>query len=147
VAGFLGQYEYQLDQKGRVSLPAEYRRKVEDTRFVLLQWEPTHLTLFPDSTWEQVQERLLASRRQGRSAIARHLRRITARAVEVTPDKQGRILIPSWLIEAAGLEGSALLIGTLDRIEVWNPERFEAAAPDPGEETEELTDAVHEIFG
>ncbi len=147
MAGFLGQYEYQLDQKGRVSLPAEYRRKADDTRFVLLQWEPTHLTLFPESTWDEVQERLLAQRRQNRSAIARHLRQITARAVEVTPDKQGRILVPSWLLEAAGLEGSALLIGALDRIELWDPERFRSAAPAPGEEDEELRDAVHEIFG
>jgi MraZ protein len=146
VAGFLGQYEYQLDEKGRVSLPAEYRRKADGSRFVLLQWEPTHLTLFPLGTWELVQERLLEFRRS-RSAMAKHLRQITARAVEVEPDKQGRILIPAWLKEAAELDGSALLIGALDRIEVWKPERFRQAAPEDGEETEELARTVHEIFG
>ncbi len=146
MAGFLGQYEYQLDQKGRVSLPAEYRRRADDTRFVLLQWEPTHLTLFPQSTWEGVQKRLLELRRS-RSAMAGHLRRITARAVEVEPDKQGRILIPAWLKEAAALDGSALLIGALDRVEIWNPERFREAGPAEGEESEELAQAVHEIFG
>ncbi len=146
MAGFLGQYEYQLDQKGRVSLPADYRRRADDSRFVLLQWEATHLTLFPVSTWEGVQQRLLDLRRGG-SAVARHLRQITARAVEVEPDKQGRILIPGWLKEGAGLDGSALLIGALDRIEVWDPERFAAAAPDPGQESEELEAAVYEIFG
>lgn len=146
MAGFLGQYEYQLDAKGRISLPAEYRRKAGDPTFVLLQWEPTHLTLFPESTWSGVQERLLELRRS-RSAVARHLRRITARAVEVEPDKQGRILIPAWLKEAAGLDGSALLIGALDRIELWNPERFRQVAPEEGEESEELADTVHGIFG
>jgi len=146
VAGFLGQYEYQLDEKGRVSLPAEYRRRADDTRFVLLQWEPTHLTLFPQSTWEGVQERLLQLRRS-RSAMAGHLRRITARAAEVEPDKQGRILIPAWLKEAAELEGSALLIGALDRVEIWNPERFRDAGPVDEAESEELAQAVHEIFG
>jgi MraZ protein len=146
LTGFLGQYEYQLDAKGRVSLPAEYRRKADGDAFVLLQWEPTHLTLFPMETWAGVQERLLALRRS-QSAIARHLRQITARAVEVEPDKQGRILVPAWLKEAAGLDGSALLIGALDRIEVWNPERFRHAAPSDGEESEALARAVHEIFG
>lgn len=146
MAGFLGQYEYQLDEKGRVSLPAEYRRRADGSRFVLLQSEPTHLTLFPESTWNGVQERLLALRR-GQSAVARHLRQITARAVEVEPDKQGRILVPAWLKEAAALDGSALLIGALDRIEVWNPERFHALAPSEGEDSEELARAVHEIFG
>lgn len=146
MAGFLGQYEYQLDPKGRISLPAEYRRKAEESAFVLLQWEPTHLTLFPDDTWEGVQERLLELRRS-RSSVARFLRQITARAVEVSPDRQGRILIPGWLKEAAGLDGSALLIGALDRIEVWNPERFRDASPGDAEESEELASTVHGIFG
>ncbi len=146
MAGFLGQYEYQLDSKGRVSLPAEYRRRAEGPRFVLLQWEPTHLTLFPEGTWAGVQERLLEFRRS-QSAVARHLRQITARAVEVEPDKQGRILIPAWLKEAADLDGSALLIGALDRVEVWNPDRFRDEEPDDGEESEELARAVHGIFG
>lgn len=146
MAGFLGQYEYQLDQKGRVSLPAEYRRRAESSRFVLLQWESTHLTLFPESTWSGVQERLLDLRRS-QSATARYLRQITARAVEVEPDKQGRILIPGWLKEGAELDGSALLIGALDRVEIWNPDRFRDAAPDDGTESEELARTVHEIFG
>ncbi len=146
MAGFLGQYEYQLDQKGRVSLPAEYRRRAESSRFVLLQWESTHLTLFPESTWSGVQERLLDLRRS-QSTTARYLRQITARAVEVEPDKQGRILIPGWLKEGAELDGSALLIGALDRVEIWNPDRFRDAAPDDGTESEELARTVHEIFG
>ncbi|MEX2529487.1 MAG: hypothetical protein WD960_01835 [Gemmatimonadota bacterium] len=146
MAGFLGQYEYQLDPKGRISLPAEHRRKAEESPFVLLQWEPTHLTLFPDDTWAGVQERLLELRRS-QSKVARYLRQITARAVEVTPDKQGRILIPAWLKEAAGLDGSALLIGALDRIEVWNPDRFREASPGDPTETEELAGTVHGIFG
>jgi len=54
------------------------------------------------------------------------------------------------LVEGGGGAGwlrSALLIGALDRIEVWDPERFAAAAPDPGQESEELEAAVYEIFG
>lgn len=146
MAGFLGQYEYQMDQKGRVSLPAEYRRRAKGSRFVLLQWEPTHLTLFPESTWAGVQERLLGLRRS-EAAMARYLRQITARAVEVEPDKQGRILIPGWLQEGAGLEGATLLIGALDRVEIWNPDRFRDAAPEDEADSEELARTVHEIFG
>ncbi|TVR63697.1 MAG: division/cell wall cluster transcriptional repressor MraZ [Gemmatimonadales bacterium] len=146
MAGFLGQYEYQLDQKGRVSLPADYRRRVHDTRFVLLQWEPTHLTLFPVEAWVGVQTRMLELRRND-PAMSRLLRQITARAVEVEPDKQGRILIPSRLKEAAGLDGAVYLIGALDRIEIWAPDRFDEAAPAPGEGSAELEKAVYEIFG
>jgi MraZ protein len=44
----------------------------------------------------------------------------------VAPDSQGRILVPGWLKEAAELEGQVLLVGAIDRIEIWNPKRFEA---------------------
>ncbi len=146
MAGFLGQYEYQLDQKGRVSLPADYRRRVDDNRFVLLQWEPTHLTLFPMEAWAGVQTRMLELRRND-PAMSRLLRQITARAVEVEPDKQGRILIPARLKEAADLDGAVYLVGALDRIEIWDPARFDDAAPAPGDGSQELENAVYEIFG
>jgi MraZ protein len=145
VATFLGRYEYQLDPKGRVSLPADFRREAEGSRFVLLQWEPTHLTLFPSEVWEQVQERILALRRS-RPQAANHLRRITSQAVNVSPDKQGRILIPSWLTEAVGLEGGVLVTGNVDRVEIWDPEVFARTTED---ETVEkgIGELAHEIFG
>ena len=51
---------------------------------------------------------------------------VMSNAVEVTPDGQGRILIPARLKEAAGLEGQVLLVGAIDKVEIWNPKRFEA---------------------
>jgi MraZ protein len=146
VASFLGRYEYQLDPKGRVSLPADFRRRADGSRYVLLQWEDTHLTLFPEDVWADVQERILELRRTRRMA-ANHLRRITSRGVHVEPDKQGRILIPSWLGEAVGLDGTVLVTGNVDRIELWNPETFERmlGAEEPKEG--ELSEVAHEIFG
>ena len=123
MTSFLGRYEYQLDQKGRVSLPSAFRREVEGDRFVLLQWRPPALTLFPKPAWAQAQERLLSFRRNQPEAWTDVLA-IAASAVEVTTDKQGRILVPAWLQEAAGLEGKVLLVGNIDRIELWNPLRF-----------------------
>lgn len=146
MAGFLGRYEFQLDQKGRVSLPADYRRKSEGTRFVLLQWEPTHLTLFPEEVWEKRQAELLEMRRE-KPELARVLREVTSRAVEVTPDSQGRMLIPAWLKERAKLDSAVLLLGTLDRIELWNPEVFRERYPDEPAGDAEVTAEMHRIFG
>ncbi len=126
MTSFLGRYEYQLDQKGRVSLPSAFRREAEADCFVLLQWKEPALTLFPMSVWSAIQERLLTFRRAEPEAW-REVLSITASAVEVHPDKQGRILIPSWLQEAAGLDGSVLLVGNIDRVELWDPTAFEAA--------------------
>jgi MraZ protein len=146
VAGFLGQYEFQLDQKGRVSLPAEYRRKADGSRFVLLQWERTHLTLFPEEVWEGRMAELLTLRRE-KPELARVLREVTSRAVEVVPDSQGRMLIPAWLKEKAGLDSAVLLIGALDRIELWNPEVFRETVPDDVQGDAEVVAEMHRIFG
>lgn len=121
--GFLGRYEYQMDEKGRVALPSAFRREADGDRFVLLQWERPYLTLFPQSVWMQKQEELLQLRRSGPEG-QRYVRGLLSMAVEVNPDKQGRILIPGWLQDAASLDGSILLNGNIDRVEIWDPEAY-----------------------
>ena len=113
--GFVGQYEHQMDEKGRVSLPSAFRREADSGRFVLLQWEKPYLTLFPESKWVSVQERLLEYRRNDAQAW-NQVRSIVSNAVEVAPDKQGRILVPAGLQAAAGLSGTVLLSGNLYRV-------------------------------
>ena len=143
MTSFLGRYEYQLDPKGRVSLPAAFRRQAEADRFVLLQWKAPALTLFPMSAWAATQERLLTFRRTEPEAW-REVLAITASAVEVSPDKQHRILIPSWLQEASQLDGSVLMVGNIDRIELWNPAAFETALEG---RTGEFDGFASQIFG
>lgn len=143
MSGFLGRYDFQMDEKGRVSLPSAFRKEAEGERFILLQWEKPYLTLFPEDVWQDVQARLLEYRRGDRSAW-NHVREITSNAVEVSPDKQGRILIPAWLQEAASLEGTVLLSGNIDRVEIWNPEKYRAAVQDRAEDFQSF---AHQIFG
>ena len=143
MSGFLGRYDYQMDEKGRVSLPSAFRKEAEGERFILLQWEKPYLTLFPEKVWREVQKKLLEYRRADRSA-GNHVREITANAVEVSPDKQGRILIPAWLQEAASLDGSVTLNGNIDRVEIWNPDRYRAAFEDRAEDFQRF---AHQIFG
>lgn len=131
-----------MDEKGRVSLPAAFRKDAEGGRFVLLQWEKPYLTLFPERVWSKVQERLLEFRRADSDA-AHYVREITANAVEVLPDKQGRILIPAWLQEAASLEGPVLLNGALDRVEIWNPDAFRKSMEERAEASQSFR---HRIF-
>ena len=142
--GVLGRYEHQLDEKGRVSLPSAFRREADGGAFVLLQWEKPYLTLFPHDVWRDIQSRLMEFRKTKPDAW-HHVREIVSNAVEVVPDKQGRILVPAWLKDAAALEGSVLLNGNIDRVEVWNPEVYEktvrAASGD------ELARFAHQLFG
>ena len=141
--GFVGQYEHQMDPKGRVSLPSAFRRQGGGERFVLMQWERENLTLFPQEKWEELQAELLAFRRKNPRG-ANQLRRLVANAVEVSPDKPGRILVPAALQAAAGLSGGVLMVGAIDRVELWDPERYRTAVDaDEGE----LGDFAHQLFG
>ena len=143
VSGFVGQYEHQMDEKGRVSLPSAFRREADSDRFVLLQWEPDYLTLFTASKWVDVQQRLLDFRR-GDPEAWNQVRMIVSGAVEVSPDKQGRILVPAVLQTAAGLSGSVLLSGNIDRVELWNPDRYrEVVLAKAGD----LKQFAHRLFG
>ena len=129
---FLGSFQHQLDDKGRLSLPAQFRREATDQRFVLVQAYPPALALYPESEWLEVEERMQDMMRDppGRMWVLS----VMSNAVEVTPDAQGRILIPGGLRSAAKLEGQALLVGAINKVEIWNPATFEAevqgASPD-----------------
>ena len=141
--GFLGRYEHQLDEKGRVSLPSAFRKEAEGASFVLLQWEKPYLTLFPESKWTEVQQRLLEFRRTDPQSW-NHVRMIVAQAVEVAPDKQGRILVPAALQEASGLDGAVLLSGNIDRVELWNPETYRKSVEGTAGDLQQF---AHKLFG
>ena len=113
-----------MDEKGRVALPAAFRREADGGALVLFHgWDDSHLTLAPPPVWTELQSRLLEARRSD-PVLANAVRRLLAEATEVVPDKQGRILVPSALQSAAGLSGAVMMNGHIDRIELWSPERF-----------------------
>jgi len=130
---FLGSYLYQLDEKGRVSLPAAFRREAADQRFVLLQPYPPALALYPEGEWLQVEDRvrdLLKHQPEARMWVLRMM----SSAVECAPDSQGRILIPARLKESAQLENQVLLVGAIDKVELWNPGMFDKAVAGEAEQ-------------
>lgn len=129
---FLGSYTYTLDEKGRVSLPAPFRREAGDQRFVLLQVYPPALALYPETAWRDVEERLRGVLRNDPAARMWVLG-VMSSAVEVSPDSQGRILVPSRLQAAANLDGQVLMVGAIDKVELWNPSDFDSAVS--GEES------------
>jgi MraZ protein len=141
--GFLGSFQHQIDEKGRLSLPASFRRGSAEQPLVLVHVFPDALTLYPQQTWAEVEVRLRDAMRLQPQARPWVLR-VTANALEVVPDKQGRILVPQRLQEAVGIAGSTLVVGAIDRIELWSPDRFAAVTDQAAPDAERL---VHQIFG
>ncbi|HSG07215.1 MAG TPA: division/cell wall cluster transcriptional repressor MraZ [Longimicrobiales bacterium] len=143
MSAFRGRYEHQMDEKGRLSLPSAFRRGEGEDRFVLLQWEKPYLTLFPEAKWTEVEARLLEYRKTGAQAM-NQVRVLFAGLVEVSPDKQGRILVPAPLQQAAALGGPVLLLGMSDRVELWDPATYDKVVES---QTGDFDQFAHRLFG
>jgi MraZ protein len=141
--GYLGSYQHQIDEKGRLSLPAPFRREGGEEPMVLVRAYPDALTLFPRATWTGVAEGLREAQRRNPRMRAAVLA-VTARATEVLPDRQGRILVPRALQEAVGIDGQVLVVGAIDRIELWDPVRFGALTAEPVPDADGF---LQQVFG
>ena len=117
---FLGEYTHTTDDGGRLTIPAKYRRGLENG-LVITRWLDRCLVIYPMEEWERLAERVSAL--PSADEHARALRRLVfANASDVALDKQGRVLIPPRLRKSAGLNGEVLIAGLNTFIEQWNPD-------------------------
>ncbi|MFZ1693526.1 MAG: division/cell wall cluster transcriptional repressor MraZ [Flavobacteriales bacterium] len=124
----IGEFDCRLDAKGRLVLPAALRKqlgKEADSGFVMNRdvHDPC-LVLYPNSVWEETAKKL---RRLNRfvKANAEFIRRFNAGATPVAPDPTGRMLLPYALVKSARLGADIKLIGSDDRIEVWDAKAYD----------------------
>ncbi len=130
MSGFYGQYQTTLDSKGRFALPARLRsiagpgkKPLLDGTLILTKGLEGCLSLFPQIEWQAIQGRLSALPFTMRD-FRYFSRRFYPMAGSVSPDRNGRILIPSHLVTEAGLKRELLVIGLNRWIEIWDPDRF-----------------------
>ena len=131
LSGFLGQYQTTMDAKGRFPLPAKLRAVSGPDKKPILEGELTItkglegcLSLYPKGEWQRVQDRLSASSFTKKD-FRFFSRRFYSSAGNVSPDKNGRILIPAHLISEGKLNKDLLVIGVNDWIEIWDPIRYQ----------------------
>lgn len=123
---FYGEYEHSLDKKGRLILPAKFREVAEASyieRFFMTRGLDNCLFMFPEEEWK-LQEAKLKSISFTKSQSRKFNRLYFSGAQEITFDKQGRILIPRYLKEFAGIRRDVMIIGVSNRIEIWNLEKW-----------------------
>ena len=123
MARFFGRYEHSLDPKGRVILPAKFRAPFEHGGY-LTQFHERCLALW---TPEEFEKRMIQmEERAGEGKSDRNLARVWASGShEVEVDRQGRMAIPGHLREFARLDGDVLVMGAIDRVELWAPDVWE----------------------
>jgi len=124
---FYGEYEHRLDKKGRVIIPSKIREVSKDNyveKFFVTRGLDTCLFMFPEEEWRQ-QEAKFKNLSFTKKETRKFNRLFFAGAVELTADKQGRILLPTYLKQYAGIKREIMIIGVSSRIEIWSKDKWE----------------------
>ncbi len=116
---FIGEYQDNLDEKGRLAIPAKFRGQLSDGA-VVTKGLDNCLSLFTAEGWEMEAERLMSLPLTQAKARA-YARFMLASAFSVEIDKQGRINLPATLRSYAGISGNTVVTGLGDHVEIWAP--------------------------
>ena len=135
----LGEYKHSLDAKGRVALPAKFRAKLKGGAIITRGLDHC-LFVFARDEWEKLAAKITALPLAQANSRA-FSRLMLAGASDVELDGQGRILVPDYLREYAGLSKLAVIAGVMNRLEIWDEKswtryksRTESASDDIAEQ-------------
>ena len=117
-----GEYNHNLDSKGRVIIPAKLREQLGET-IIITKGLDNCLFVFPEKEWQNFQEKLSKLKLVSKEARS-FIRFFIGSSEEISLDKSGRILLPHPLREYASIEKEAVLVGVLNRLEIWDKERW-----------------------
>jgi len=120
---FWGEYLHCIDKKGRLIIPARFRPHLCDGAF-LTRGLDHNLVIYPHDSWCNLKQHL--NEIAMTDSNGRALRRLLfSGAMEISLDRQGRLLIPAYLRDYADLNGNTFVVGMEDMIEIWNPTRWQ----------------------
>ena len=117
----IGEYRHTIDPKKRIAVPVAFRRTV-GRKVVITRGLDSCLFLYPVKQWEKMMEKL-SGLPMGQADTRGFNRFMLAGAVESAVDSMGRVLIPDFLKEFAGLKTKVVIAGVSDRLEIWDEER------------------------
>lgn len=119
---FLGEFQHAIDEKGRLTIPAKFRGLLANGMVVTRGFD-RNLMAFTMDGWEELAERI-----KNLSLTDPHSRefrrRVFSGAVDLVPDRQGRILLPPYLREFAEIESEAVISGMYNYMEIWSGDRW-----------------------
>jgi len=126
---YTDRFEFSLDDKGRVSVPVEWRGEAFEKRFLLLPSEEGCLRVYPATFLGRQLEKLSAEGATSTDARRKSLEKLASVMQAAEPDQQGRIMIREKFRQHAGLNRQAVLVGRLDHFDIWEPRRWQKIAP------------------
>ena len=137
----IGEYYHNLDNKGRISVPAKFRDDLGGI-FVLSKGLDNCLYAYSSKEWDTFKEELLLMRGHDAQKIRRFF---FSGATECEIDSQGRVVLPPQFRTYAELEKEVVIVGVSNRAEIWNKDRWEKYISDSSFDSAEIAKAMEEM--
>jgi len=137
---FFGEFEYRIDEKGRVPIPPKFRRDLREG-VVLTPGIERCITVYPLAEWKKLADTLTTGPIT-RSKLRKLNRAIFATAFRMPVDGQGRIALPIPLREYADIENEVVIAGANNYLEMWNKEQWESEKAISQEEAWQIIESL-----
>lgn len=137
---FIGEYLHSIDLKKRLAIPSKFRPELKH-KVVVTRGLDKCLFVYPMKVWEELAKKL-GNLPMGESGTRSFIRLMLAGAVDVDLDSQGRVLIPDYLKEYAGLDKSVVIAGLFNRLEVWDEEKWIQYKQSAEKNTDEIAEQL-----
>lgn len=141
---FYGEYQHSIDRKGRLIIPSDFRVVFKEhyaESFLVTRGLDQCLFLFTEDEWKTQESKfknLPFTKREAR----KFNRLFFSGAVQVTCDAQGRILVPTYLKEYAGIKRDVTVVGVSNRIEIWSRDLWRAFFDESKDSYEQIAETI-----
>ncbi len=139
----VGEHKHIIDPKKRLSIPAKLRKEIGE-KAVLTRGLDNCLFLFPLKEWGELAEKL-SKLPIGQSDTRAFVRLILSGASEVETDQLGRILVPDYLRDYAGLKKTVVIAGLYNRLEIWDEEKWRVYKSDLEKNSDRIAEKLGEL--
>ena len=137
---FIGEYKYSIDNKNRLFIPSKFRTGIR--KFIITRGLENCLFMYPANKWKEISfkfKKLPLAKAEARA----FLRVLLSGATECDVDRQGRILVPKNLCTYAKIKQNIVIIGVLDRIEIWDKDVWQTYS---GKAVKSFTDLAEKLI-
>jgi MraZ protein len=139
----LGEYQHNMDPKGRIAIPAKFRDVMHEGAIVTRGLDDC-LFVFTLKEWQTLAEKLVNLPLAQANSRA-FVRLMLAGATDVALDAQGRILVPDYLRKYAGLKKEAVVAGLYNRVEIWDAEKWNSYKERSERASQEIAEKLGEL--
>ena len=140
---FIGEYTYTLDSKRRLAIPAKFRKLLKK-KAVITRGLDNCLFLYPENEWQKLAKKL-SQLPLSQSDARGFARLMLAGASDVSIDSLGRILLPDYLKEYAGLNKKVVIAGLFNRIEIWSEKQWKEYKNKTEKEIGDMAERLKEL--